>query len=78
MSKESMLKRAFYQAMVNDAIRHTDEEADFLVVKNYMTRYAQKHGIDVSSEEIEQYIVQQHQQWKDLLKDFFFQNEIEK
>ena len=40
MNKESMLKRAFNQAMVNDAVRHVDEKADFLVIKNYMTRYA--------------------------------------
>ncbi len=78
MNKESMLRRAFNQAMVNDAVRYADEAADFLVVKNYMLRYAKKHGIDVTAEEIEAYIHSQRRRWKEALRDFTFQDWIMK
>ena len=78
MNKESMLKRAFNQAMVNDAVRHVDEKADFLVIKNYMTRYAKKHGVDVSEEEIEKYIVQQKRRYNESLRGFSFHRRMMK
>ena len=47
-------------------------------MKNYMLRYAKKHGIDVTAEEIEAYIHSQRRRWKEALRDFTFQDWIMK
>ncbi len=61
MSKVVMLKRAFNQAVATGAVRFTDKDTDFLVIKNYMIDYAKKYGVEVSVSEIEAFIKRQQE-----------------
>lgn len=73
MSKDVMLKRAFNQASANGAVRFTDSDADFAVIRNFMVEYAKKNAVDVSREEIEKFISRESARQKESLKDFTYQ-----
>lgn len=66
MSNIVMLKRAFNQAVATGAVRLTDRDADFLVIKAYMTEYAKKNGVEISTEEISAFIKEQQNKLYDI------------
>lgn len=66
MSNVVMLKRAFNQAVATDAVRFTDRETDFLVIRNFMIDYAKRNNVEISASEIESFIRSQQENLTDI------------
>lgn len=66
MSNVVMLKRAFNQAVATGAVRFTDKETDFLVIKRYIIDYAAKYHVDIPLSEIESFIRKQQENLVDI------------
>ena len=66
MSNVVMLKRAFNQAVATGAVRFTDKETDFLVIKRYIIDYAAKYNVDIPLSEIDSVIRKQQENLVDI------------
>lgn len=66
MSNVVMLKRAFNQAVATGAVRFTDKDTDFTVIRNFMMDYAKKFNVEISVEEIEAFIKAQQENLVDV------------
>lgn len=66
MSNVVMLKRAFNQAVATGAVRFTDPETDFLVIRRFIIDYAAKYNVDIAISEIESFIRKQQENLIDI------------
>ncbi|MGN0658890.1 MAG: hypothetical protein ACI4LA_04725 [Emergencia sp.] len=78
MNKETMLKKAFAHAMGNAALRFADHDIDFIIIKNDMTDFAAKNNMDLTEEEIVEYIKDEVKRIDEAVKDFTYQTRMMK
>lgn len=73
ISKEEMLKEAFASAASNPAVAFYDKALDFTIIKNGMEAFAKECNIEVSEQEIVDYIKKAFHEMNEAAKDFSYE-----
>ncbi len=72
MTKEEVLKEGFARAASNPAIAYYDKNLDFTIIKNGMITFAKECGMDISEQEIVDYMKQAFHDMNEAVKDFSY------
>lgn len=62
MAKNSMLRRAFHQAMIQQSTDKAEKESsrpEQNFIRNYIRQYAEKNEVEISEEEIDTFVANQ-------------------
>ncbi len=70
MTKEQVLADGFAEASSNPAVRFVDTDIDFLVIKEIMMEYAQRWNMEVTEEEVVDYMKDQFHKMHLAIQDF--------
>ena len=73
ISKDEMLKEAFARAASNPAIAFYDKKLDFTIIKNGMAEFAKECNIEVTEQEIVDYIKKSFHEMNEAAKDFSYE-----
>lgn len=76
MNKDELFEKAYSQAMSNAAISHCNKDVDFLVIKNDMAAYLEKHGAEFSEEDLVNYIKAEMKKLSEAMIDFTFSTKM--
>lgn len=78
MANEDILRKAYSHAMSNSAIRYFDRDIDFMIVKNDMEEYLEKHNVDISEDELIEFIKLEFTRISEAMVDFTFNTRMMK
>lgn len=73
ISKDEMLKEAFARAAANPAIAFYDKQLDFTIIKNGMEAFAKECSVEVTEQEIVDYIKKAFHEMNEAAKDFSYE-----
>ena len=77
-TKEKVLREGFAQAAGSIAVHFVDQEVDFKVIKNMMEEYAKSCHVEVSEEEVVNYMKDAFHKMNEAVKDFSYSYKIMK
>lgn len=70
LTKEQVLADGFAEAASNPAVRFVDTDIDFLIIKRIMMEYAQRWNMEVTEEEVVDYMKDQFHKMHLAIQDF--------